>query len=240
MNHGLYHSAIAISRGARAQELHAENIANAHVPGYRRNEASFGAFGSMFDQAMGAGSDFKTFSVTRVFEQGTLDQSRNKYDLALEGPGFLTVQGPGGETLYTRAGNLTLGADATLQTHDGRQVLGTSGAIRLDPNGPEPEVGIDGTVSQGDVPVGQLRIVEFPEPYPLTLESSVYFRAQPGAIPGEPDNTQVRQGYRETSNVNIMEEMITMMSSFRQFEKAQKVMTTINGTLQQLLSRASS
>lgn len=238
MNEGMYHASIALGRGMRAQEVHAENIAHAAIPGYRRSTPLFTAFASHLEEASGRGRDFQYVDQTRVFAQGSIDESKNPYDLALAGPGFFTVQANDGGTLYTRAGNFTVGADGTLQTHDGRAVLGTGGPIVLDPNGDKPRVAGDGTVHQGENPVGQIRVVEFDEPYPLVNQSPLYYRAEDGAIPRETRDTTIRQFYRESSNVNVMEEMIAMMDSFRNFEQAQKVISTINDTLGQLLQRA--
>ncbi len=237
MDSGLHDAAFALTRGSRLQDIHAENIANATVPGYRRQRAAEAAFHSHFEREA-AGPGVNTFLHTgRDFTAGEATRTDNPYDVAINGPGFFAVEGVDG-TAYTRNGAFTRAADGTLQTQDGMPVLGEGGAIVLDPEGGEVKIDTDGTVLQGENSVGRLRIVEFDEPYPLVSEGTVNFSAD-GSVPRTADRTTVHQGYRERSNVNLMEEMVSMMGALRHFEMNQKVITTLNDSIGRLLQSAS-
>lgn len=235
MDPGLLDAAVGLRRGARLQDIHSENIANATVPGYRRLLAAESSFERIFDES---GSRLSNYVETgRDFTAGEATRTDNPYDVAINGPGFFTVQGID-ETSYTRNGAFTRAADGTLQTQDGLPVLGEGGPIVLDPEGGEIKIDTDGTIRQGENSVGRLRLVEFDEPYRLAPDGTVNFSAD-GSIPRAAERTTVHQGYRERSNVNLMEEMVSMMATLRHFEMNQKVVTTLNDSIGRLLQGAS-
>jgi len=238
MDSGMNQAAIAMGRGMRAQEIFADNLAHVSVPGYRRRVLVERTFDRELGRAIG-GADRGTSSAID-FHPGFLEETGNRLDVGLDGPGFLAVSGEAGETLYTRAGTLSTGSDGSLRSRDGFPVLGQGGRpLFLDPDGGAPTIRPDGEVVQGDNPVGRLRIVEFDAPYPLRAAGTTYWRATPGAIPRDADATTVRQGFREGSNVDPTKELVDMMAVFRNFESAQKALSTIDQSIQRLLQASS-
>ncbi len=234
MEQGLFQASIAIGRSLRQQEIHAANIANVDTPGFRRQVVAERAFGSLLEKEMGRGMD-QFMETARDFAPGNFVNTGNPLDVAIDGPGMLAVQGRD-ETLYTRNGVLTLTSEGTLTTRDGWPVLGESGSpIVLDPNGGNPRISADGSISQGGNTLGKLRIVEFDSPGLLEARGVVYYRARQGVLPREGSESGIQQGYREQSNVRLMDEMVTMMTTFRQLEHSQKALTSINDTLTQLV-----
>ena len=240
MDSGMYQAAIAMNRGMRAQEIFADNLAHASVPGFRRRVIVETAFetelGLAFDRYGARGGAASVID----FQPGFLEKTDNRLDVGLDGPGFLAVVGEAGETLYTRSGALSTGADGSLRSRDGFPVLGEGGRpLFLNPDGEAPTIRPDGEIVQGETPVGRLRLVEFDAPYPLEAAGTAYWRTTAGAIPRDAGSTSVRQGFREQSNVDPTKELVEMMSVFRNFESAQKALTTIDSSIQRLLQASS-
>jgi flagellar basal-body rod protein FlgF len=152
-------------------------------------------------------------------------------DVAVQGPGWIAVQGLDGTEAYTRAGNLQVGADGTLQLPNGLPVLSDGGAPIVVPVDAKVQVGADGTVSakvDGRPEVnqaGRIKLVN-PEAAELTKGLDGLFRLR-GGEPAEVDETvRLAEGTLEGSNVNVVEAMIGMIAAARQFEMQMKLLST--------------
>ena len=211
----------------RWQDIIAENLSSANVPGSRQREAVFSALPA---GQSGVGGDRYVIPVAGSaisFQQGELRATGNRMDFAIDGPGFLTVQMPDGSKGYTRDGEFKLNAQGQLTTKQGYQVQGESGPITTDPQNPASiTVTADGQVSQGSEIKGKLAVAEFKNPEQLTmLGSGIFHNDVPNMLPTPSATSSVRQGFSENGNTSPTLAMASMITSMRMFESNQKVMT---------------
>jgi flagellar basal body rod protein FlgG len=226
MEVSLYSAASAMNATEQWQDLIADNLSTANVPGSRQREAVFSAIPV---GASGLGADryvIPSAGSAINFHQGELRATGNNMDFAVEGPGFITVQMPDGSKGYTRDGELKLNSQGQLITKQGYTVLGSSGPLQFDPNNSAPiTVTPDGQVSQGADTKGQLAIVEFSSPQSLTMLGGGIFRNNvPTMLPQAASTTSVRQGFIEQANTSPTLAMASMLTAMRMFESNEKVM----------------
>jgi flagellar basal-body rod protein FlgF len=217
MYKGIY---IALSGSVLKQgqiDVLTHNIANANTVGFKKDRSSFQEFLVSGISGMPDSDDGRTMSdlsgVKTDFSAGTTYSTGNPLDVALNGKGFLCLEGD----RYTRKGDLQVGRDGYLVTQEGRKVLGAGGPIQL-PAGkvdiaPTGEVRVNGTA------VGALRIVDFKNADSLVeLDHGQY------ASPEKPvDSTaSVASGHLESSNVEVVKEMVQMITTLREFDMYQK------------------
>jgi flagellar basal-body rod protein FlgF/flagellar basal-body rod protein FlgG len=158
------------------------------------------------------------------FSQGSLQQTGNPLDLALEGSGFFAVQSPTG-IQYTRNGNFHLTKTGALVTAQGLAVLGDKGPITL-PQG-NAEISPTGVISvDGDV-AGQLQLTQFDSSVPLTSLGDAYYSA-PAAAANPATNLTVNQGSLESSNINPVESAVSLIEIQRNAEMMQRALTTFH------------
>jgi len=162
------------------------------------------------------------------FSQGNIQVTGNPMDVALDGTGFLVVNGPGG-TLYTRAGNLKVLPSGALATSDSYPVQGTDGnTIQIAPNKPITILP-DGTVQQSGQPVGQLNVVSFKSTDSLRKMGSTCFQNTDSKnTPAAATNVTVQQGKVEGSNVPVADAAMRLVGVMRQFEMLQKAVGVSN------------
>jgi len=181
-------------------------------------------------------------STARELGQGELHQTNNPLDVAIEGHGFLQVALPNGQVAYTRNGALQMNAEGKLVTSDGYAI---GGDITIPPDAQSVTIAADGTVS-ATVPnqsqpteIGKLQIAMFANPGGLAAEGSTLFRetsASGAAVlgaPGEGGAGSLRQGMLEVSNVNVVEEMIDLISGQRAYEVNSRVVKAADDMLGQ-------
>jgi flagellar basal-body rod protein FlgF len=234
MDKALY---IAMTGGkhiARAQTLHANNMANATTTGFRGDFAQARAM-QVFH---GDGLPTRVYALSENagtnLRHGTLQETGNDLDIAIDGEGWLAVQGLDGRETYTRAGSLKVDAQGQLVTGDGKLVLGENGPLLLPPF-EKIEIGDDGTISlqaTGQAPntlaqVGRLKLVN-PAAGELEKGEDGLMRLKSGApmLPADPA-VRVAKGFLESSNVNVVEEFTQIISLARQFEMQMKMMRTV-------------
>ena len=230
MDVSLYQSAAAMNATERWQDMVAENLSLASVPGARAREISFSTV-----QAGMAGAGNENFVMPQAsfltnFQQGELRATGNDMDFAVQGPGFFTVQMPDGSPGYTRDGEFMLNSTGQLVTKKGYAVMSGSGPLQFDPNNPKPiSINADGEVSQGIDIKGKLQISEFSKPSKLSELSSGYFRSDdPNMLPLPASNTKVQQGFSEAANISPTLAMASLVTAMRMFETNQKVMSMQN------------
>ena len=233
MLRGLYSNAAAMISLQLKQEVTANNLANANTTGYKK-DGVFRKYLIDHDTILQNNeSDFKRIedvdAVTTYFEQGDISPTGNPLDTAIKGDGFFAVQTPQG-VRYTRNGNFQLDQNGLLITGNGYLVLGTNGSIQL--QGEKIMIGDDGTVLVDDVLNDVLQIVDFPKPYQLNKIGDGLFEAAPGtANLLDPTQFELRQGFLEQANVEVIEEMIEVIRTARDFETNQKSITMQDTTL---------
>lgn len=227
----LIYTAMTGAKGTMDQQAAvAHNLANATSTGFRAELHKLRAV-EVQTEALPTRAFVVDASVANDFREGPMQFSGRPYDVALAGKGWLVVQMPDGSEAYTRNGSLEVSANGILQTRDGRPVLGAGGPIAIPPDN-EISIGADGSISasQPDLPgvvnvVAQLKLVNPPEDQLLRGDDGL-FRLQGGApAPADP-NVRVAGGYLEGSNVNVVDQMVQMISLARQFEMQTRMLST--------------
>ncbi len=188
------------------------------------------------------GAGVRTAAVYRVTGQGDMNSTSNPYDLAIQGPGYFSIQQPDGTDAYTRAGNFALSPEGQIVTSEGYVV---SPGIAVPQNALSITVNTQGQVS-AQIPgqtapqtLGQLELVRFPNEAGLSatgnnlfLETASSGSPQSG-LPGSSGYGTLTQGFLETSNVNAVEEITSLITAQRAYEMNSKVITAADQMLQQ-------
>ncbi|MES2770528.1 MAG: flagellar basal-body rod protein FlgG [Pseudomonadota bacterium] len=236
----------------------ANNLANVSSNGYKRARAVFedllyqtlrqpGAQSSQQTQipsGLQLGTGVRPVSTARIHIQGALQQTGNDLDIAIDGSGFFSVLMPDGNTAYTRDGSFQKDNQGQLVTSSGYPL---QPSITIPSNATSVTIGKDGVVSvaqQGiaaPVQVGTVQVNTFANVGGLqSIGENLYLEtASSGApIPNTPGTNgagSLNQRYVETSNVNVAEELISMIQTQRAYELNSKVVSTSD----QMLSRLS-
>jgi flagellar basal-body rod protein FlgF len=232
----------SITAGMQAQwqrhEVLANNLANISTPGFKRDDM-LPVSESGAAALAAAGANVSLVGLQPVvqwtdFGQGPLRETGRDLDAAINGNGFFVVDTPRGPR-YTRAGNFSRNANGYLATADGLPVLGANGPIPLRTGSlnitQRGEVVINGTV------VDRLQVVDFPRPYRLLKEGGGLFVPVDTTTPPLPVAApEVVGGSLESSNVNSMESMVSMIELLRAYEASQKVVQAVEETNQQATS----
>ena len=237
--------------GMLAQQLNVEvisnNIANMNTTGFKRQRAEFQDLlyqdqervgsassdtGTIVPAGIQVGVGVKTAAVYRITEQGNLISTNNTYDVAIQGKGFFNVTLPSGDTAYTRAGSLQLSPTGTIVTTDGYQIApgitipANAISVTINPSG-EVLAKIAGTIAPQNV--GQLTLTNFaneagldPIGDNLLLETPASGAAV-GGVPGTPGFGTILQGFVESSNVNVVQEVTNLITAQRAYEMNSKV-----------------
>ena len=176
---------------------------------------------------------------------GSVQATGRNLDVAIQGSGYLAVQSNLGSEAYTRAGSLEISAEGLLITRSGLAVAGEGGPLNV-PAGAQVSIGSDGTVTakQGAGPalqVGRIKLVN-PEVGELRKGADGLLRMASGEDAPSDDTVRVAEGAVESSNVNVVEAMVSMIAVARQFETQMKLLQTAEQNDQraiQLLSHSS-
>ena len=234
MNVSLFQAAAALDGNLQWQQMIAQNLAASSVPAFKRSDISFHTIQA---GVLGAGSNdlisqgiptlLPSPTIATTFQQGTLQPTGDKTDMALQGPGFFKIQQPDGSIVYTRDGGIKLNKDGQMLDKHGNAFLSEVDApIELDPKRPlDIKITEAADVSQGGPPIGTLGIVEFQDPTQLQPIGGGYFKALPGAqpVPSTLMTTTVHHETSEQANVVPTKEVSTLLLALRHYEANQKV-----------------
>lgn len=235
MDRLLYTAMSGASGTMSRQAAVAHNLANVTTQGYRAEEHRLRAVQVQTHNTPGA-LPTRAFAVDASthtdFSAGALMHTGSQYDVALRGKGWLTVALPDGTEGYTRAGSFQISENGILQTSTGIPVMGDGGPITIPP-GSRITIGEDGTVStinesgaQNVVnAIGRIKLVNPPEA-DLVRGPDGLFRLNSGEAAPQNDAVRVANGYLENSNVNPVEQMVSMISLARQFEMQMRMITS--------------
>jgi flagellar basal-body rod protein FlgG len=217
----------------RRMELVTNNLANAQTIGFKQDRSALSTFDEVMLQQDGAtstkGAKLGELGMASVaeepmidFTQGALEDTGRSLDMALEGPGFFTVQTPDG-TRYTRDGGFTRDALGRMTTTDGHLVLDTANNPITIPGG-KMTVDQDGTVRMDNQPMAKLQIVEFTLDQPIRKVGANEFVARnDGDQPTPSGGTAVHQGFIEGSNLDMAGAQTQMMELQRAYQASQRL-----------------
>lgn len=242
---GLQTAAAAMNAQTERLAVLANNLANVTAAGYKADHPEFF---QLLTSPRAAESVSPTGSaaplpalpgevVTRTdFTPGPLRETGNPLDLALEGPGFFVLRGPNGQQHLTRAGTFTRSAEGLLATADGTPVLGVGGRPLSLPDRGHIEIDDRGQVRVDGAGVGALLVVEPPSLERLGKAGGTRF-VPPVDLPLPPaQNTAVRQGVVEQSNVNPILTLVEMIDALRVYEAAQRTARGVDDTLRRAVN----
>lgn len=244
---GLYTAYTGLANEQNRMDVLTNNLANASTVGYKKEGATSQAFDDVLSykikdisEAPNTAKRMGTLNLgVKIgenytdYSQGSFRVTGNTYDLALAGEGFFTVQftNKAGEisTKYTRDGSFTLDKDGYLVTADGDYVMGMNGRIRLNQH-LDTTISSDGVISQEGTPVATLRISDFQDYDYLEKYGENYFQTVDGARPKAAE-AEVKSGYLEMANVQVVSEMVNLIAITRAYESNQKIVQTYDDTL---------
>jgi len=257
MNLSLYSAA----SGMEAQQLNlntiANNLANVNTPGFKRSKIEFqdllyqkprtagaeAGNGNLVPTGIEVGNGSRVAATAKVFTQGQMTQTGEKMDIAIQGDGFFEVQKADGTTAYTRDGSFKISSTGQITTNDGLPVL--SGFQPVPAGTTDIAVSDSGNVTYNGASGSQtfrLSLTRFANPGGLkSMGGNLYEQtassgtAETGA-PGEQGYGTTLQGYTETSNVNIVEEMVNLIVAQRAYEINSKSIQTSDEMLQNVAS----
>lgn len=205
--------AILVSSELRARSS-AQDIANSSTAAYKQQIS----FAQILEQGERDGLPATRF--VSQFAQGRLTHTGRDFDLAIVGPGLLQMRD--GETLvYSRGGSFVRGPDGVIADAQGR-VLQTASGGDLAAVGERIEILSDGTVLADGMPAGAVGIFEASAPETIEALGGSLYRAPPGAIV-EAEASSLRQGYLESANVVLSDELVAMMAASRQAESGARI-----------------
>ena len=207
-------------------DLVANNLANLNSRGFKKDQ-------TFFDILKTADESRLQLTTKTDFSQGTLENTQNPLDLAISGRGFFVVETEQGERL-TRNGHFTVNQDGFLSDSNGNMILGHGGKIFLAlDNHPPTAINIceDGRIFLDNQYIDQLKIVDVENYNVLKKASSNAFKVEAGNSIIDIENPCVLQGNLENSNVNSIDEMVSLIEIQRQFESSQRVLKTIDNAL---------
>jgi flagellar basal-body rod protein FlgG len=233
------------------------NLANVSTTGYKRANAVFedlmyqnlrqvGASSSEQSQlptGLQLGLGVRTVATSRAFTQGSMQQTNNQLDVAIKGNGFFQVTQPDGTIGYTRDGSFQVDAQGRLVTSSG---LPVANGITVPANATNVSIATDGTVSatvsgqSTPQTIGTLALANFVHPAGLeprgdNLYAETAASGQPnGGTAGTNGLGTIMQGFLETSNVNVVQELVSMIQTQRAYEMNSKAIQTSDQMLQKL------
>jgi flagellar basal-body rod protein FlgG len=255
MHPALYISKTGLSAQDTALTTISNNLANVSTVGFKRDSAVFqdlmyqvkrepGGLNSQDSQlpsGLQLGSGVRVEGTTKQFTQGSMEVTEQALDLAVEGRGFFQILLPDGTTSYTRDGQFQVNSDGQVVTNTGNPL---EPAITVPDNAANVTVGEDGIVSvtvSGQTAaqqVGQINTVDFINPQGLKAIGNNLFRETEASgnpqtgTPGLSGFGSIKQGMLELSNVEVVEELVSMITTQRAYEMNSKVVSTADQMLQ--------
>jgi flagellar basal-body rod protein FlgG len=221
-------------------DLISNNLSNINTPGYKKSEVNFK---DLYSQEINLGQDRTIFigmgakvdGISKIHTQGVLQQSENPLDLAIEGPGFFQVLLPDGSTGYTRDGSFRIDGAGNIVTVEGYLL---QPPVNMGEEFSEISVASNGIISvvpfgsDESVELGQIMLAGFINPSGLeNISGNIYVETESSGQPlpaGQLKLGDIRQGYKEMSNINVIEEMVNLISAQRAYEINSKAIKAID------------
>jgi flagellar basal body rod protein FlgG len=230
VDQGLLITAAGMKAQIETLDLLGNNLANASTAGFKSDREFFRLFQSVLGRPDPNTAEARWMPVVQGsvidFEQGALTPTEGPLDVALSGPGFFATEATGGARLYTRNGAFRLSAQGLLETAEGHRVLDATGSPIRIPPGSEIQVSDRGMIRVNGLNLAQLAVVTF-EGQPLTKAGLSYFQAPGGANPIPAAQTLVKQGYLESSNVNVPLAAVQLIQASRNFQVLSRIASLV-------------
>jgi flagellar basal-body rod protein FlgF len=248
MVRGLYTAWTGMLNEQKRLDIVSNNLANSATVGYKQESVTNQSFDNLLtikikdaseqynDKSIGTMSlGVKLGEVYTDYGQGSLRETGNTYDLALEGKGFFNIavtDKDGNETTqYTRDGSFTMTQDGYIVDANGNHLLGESGEISVPTDASSIVIDTDGSIyDQNGTLINKVLVTDFEDYDYLKKQGDTNYLALDGASEIA-TKAMVQQGFTEQSNVNVVSEMVDMIAITRAYEANQKVIQTIDGTL---------
>ena len=257
MNGALWAAKTGLDAQQTRMNVVSNNLANINTTGFKRDRAVFEdliyqnvrqsgaqtAQDTQLPSGLNIGTGVRVVATEKLFTQGNFTTTESPTDMAIEGRGFFEVLTPDGGTAYTRDGSFQINAEGLLVNSSGYPM---QPAITIPDNTTSLTIGKDGTVSgqiagsTAPTVLGNIQLTDFINPSGLQAIGGNLFRetASSGApqqgTPGLAGLGSLTQGSVETSNVNVVEEMVSMIETQRAYEINSKAISTADGMLQYL------
>lgn len=219
------------------------NVANAQTPGYRKSDVVTTSFPILLENATRSTEDrgVSFLSMPKVqgsyndMQNGAMFKTGSNTDMAIGGEGFFVVMSREGE-FFTRDGRFYINEDGRLLTSSGDfPVLGRSGPISVTP-GSKFEISRSGAVIVDDVETDKIRILKFRDRSGLVSVNNSFFKSPPeGIVYEEEENPIIAQGFIESSNVSVINEMTNMITTQRSYELAAKIIKNREADMQKII-----
>ncbi len=254
MMKALYTSATGMKAHQFLLDVISNNLANVNTTGYKRVQANFqdllydkyvpagaeAAQGIQAPTGLQVGSGVRVVATNKVFSQGVPENTGRTFDLAIQGSGFFQVTHPDGTTVYTRDGILQLNSTGELVTSEG---LRLTPSITITGNVIGVSIGSDGTISAQSTDgssqsLGQLSLATFLNPAGLESMGKNLYRetsasgAPTTGIPGQNGIGEIMQGFRESSNVEVVTELVNLIVAQRAYETSSRAIKASDDMLQ--------
>jgi flagellar basal-body rod protein FlgF len=223
----------------RQMDVVANNLANINTTGFKSEDLLFEDYvmpKAQDSEFQGADRDLhftEDWSSRHDMQNGAIQPTGNPLDLALDGPGFMSVQTPSGEQ-YTRNGALQLDASGNLVDLDGNDVLGEGGPIHFDSTETNITIASDGSISSSKGVKGKLKLTEFDDPQALTRVGDNLYSGPAG---NPATDTRVDQSSLERSNVSGVNEMVSMIRVERAYQTIANMMERQDSLRQTAMDR---
>ncbi len=238
MIRGFYTAGSGMISQSRKLDVSGSNLSNARTSGYKKSEVTTASFSDkliMKYEGLSLPSEIGSLSpgtridsVSSNLEQGGVIETGNPFNLAIQGEGFFTLTQADGTVGYTRNGEFLLDPQGYITDANGNRLMGENGPLNT--GGRQFSVTSEGDVFVNGTEIGRLSIYNPADPTGMTRQESGLFTDVSGAG-GKAFSGQIAQGSLEMSNVDVMEEMMAIMSSQRAFQACSQVAKMIDSTL---------
>ncbi len=218
-------------------DIIAQNVANMNTTGYRGQNTLFQEYLSKprgYDDPLSFVNDEGQYQIT---SPGPIRQTGSQLDVAVVGPGFISVQAPGGEIEYTRDGNFSIDASGILVTQAGFPVANAGGGnITIPPETKIIKIDDQGNIFADDGALGQIGLFEFENVQQLEQKGNNLY-AIVGGNANPATESRVKQGHLEGSNIQPVVEMTRMIDTLREYQTVARVMERENERLRSAIQK---
>lgn len=242
MIRGLYSSAAGMITQYKKIDMLGNNISNVSTTGFKEDDMTLTTFGEELAIRTDDGAEVGTMPLcvslgreTTDLTDGTLEKTELNTDLAITGEGFFAVRSANGEVKYTRSGDFTIDAAGCLALPSGEQLLSSNGTPLYVGNS-SFNVSADGTVTLANGAAARLTLYTAADPQNIQKRKDGFFDIE-GAVAA---NGEIKQGWLEQSNTDIIDNLTGLMASTRSFQGCQQAFQTSLQTMDKLVEEVGS